>query len=460
LRPAVLISTLSVVAGGALLVFAPAIGALEPVAIRTAGAIVLAVGLWSTAVVPAHFTSLLFMLLAMLFSLAPAQVVFSGFHAGAIWLVFSGIVLSVAIKDTGLGGRIAGVMLRRLPDNFLVLCYSVFLLALLLDFLIPAAVARVLLLTPIVVALCDRVGFDVDGAGKGRTGIILAALMGTMAPAFAILPANVPNMAMTGSAETIYGISISYGDYFLLNFPVMGVLATLVYPLLIWVMFRETPRRTEDGVVAKTWSVREARLLAVVAIALSLWITDFAHGVAPAWVSMTAALFLLLPRVGVLPPVALTRDVDFGPVLFVAGIIGLGAVATDTGLARSVADAMLAVVHLTPGHDAWNFAAMTGMGMVVGILTTVPASPAIMTSLAQTMADAAGWPVASALMTQVGTWMMFPFPYQAPPVVIVIALAGLRIGAVMKLLLAYMVFAMLVAMPIQFLWGSWLGYFS
>ena len=154
IRPAYLIAALALVTGGALLVFAPAIGALEPVSVRTAGAILVAVGLWSTAVMPAHFTSLLFMLLAMLFALAPAQIVFSGFHSGAIWLVFSGIVLSVAIRKTGLGGRIAEIMLRRLPDNYLVLCYSVLFLALVLDFLIPAAVARVLLLTPIVVALC------------------------------------------------------------------------------------------------------------------------------------------------------------------------------------------------------------------------------------------------------------------------------------------------------------------
>jgi di/tricarboxylate transporter len=458
MRPATLISALAVIIGGALLGFAPPIGALEPVAVRTSGAIVLAIGLWSTAVMPAHFTSLLFMLVAMLFALAPAQIVFSGFHAGAIWLVFSGIVLSVAIRETGLGGRIAGFMLRRLPDNYLALCYAVFILALILDFLIPAAVARVLLLTPIVIALCDRVGFDQDR--KGRTGIILAAVTGTMTPAFAILPGNVPNMAMSGSAESIYQISFSYGQYFLLNFPVMGTLATVIYPPLIWAMFRDTPQRSREISSRKAWSAQEARLLAVVAIALCLWITDFAHGVAPAWVSMTAALFILLPRVGVLPPVALTRDVDFGPVLFVAGIIGLGAVATETGLARSMADSMLAVVALTPDQDAWNFAAITGMGMAVGILTTLPASPAIMTSLAPTIADAAGWSLPSVLMAQVGAWMMHPFPYQAPPVVIVIALARLRIGSVMKLLVAYMVLALLIIMPIQFFWGSWLGYYS
>jgi hypothetical protein len=225
-------------------------------------------------------------------------------------------------------------------------------------------------------------------------------------------------------------------------------------------MFRETPRRTQDGGPAKTWSVHEVRLLIVVAATLCLWITDFAHGIAPAWVSLTAALFVLMPGIGVLPPIALSRDVDLSPVLFIAGVIGLGAVATDSGLARSVADSMLAVVDLAPGQDAWNFAAMTGMTMVVNILTTIPASPAIMTSVAQTMADAAGWPVTSVLMTQVGTWMMFPFPYQAPPVVIVIVLAGLRTSEVMKLLCTYMIFALLVVMPIQFLWGSWLGYFS
>ena len=39
--------------------------------------------------------------------------------------------------------------------------------------------------------------------------------MGTMTPAFGILPSNVPNMALFGAIESIHGIRLSYGEYLL-----------------------------------------------------------------------------------------------------------------------------------------------------------------------------------------------------------------------------------------------------
>ena len=52
------------------------------------------------------------------------------------------------------------------------------------------------------------------------------------------------------------------------------------------------------------------------------------HGVSPAWVALGAALLCVAPGIGLLPPAAVTRDIDYSPVLFLAGIIGLGAIAT------------------------------------------------------------------------------------------------------------------------------------
>ena len=60
---------------------------------RAAAVVVIALGLWSTAVVPAYYGSLVFLFLAMVLAVGPAGIVFSGFHAGATWLVFGGLVI-------------------------------------------------------------------------------------------------------------------------------------------------------------------------------------------------------------------------------------------------------------------------------------------------------------------------------------------------------------------------------
>jgi hypothetical protein len=43
----------------------------------------------------------------MLAHIAPADVVFSGFHSTAFWLVFGGLVIGLGVKRTGLAERLA-----------------------------------------------------------------------------------------------------------------------------------------------------------------------------------------------------------------------------------------------------------------------------------------------------------------------------------------------------------------
>ena len=452
-----LLLALSLVAGALLLVL-PTPAGMTPVMMRAAAVMVVALGLWSTAVVPAYYGSLIFLLLAMVLAVAPAGVTFSGFHAGATWLVFGGLVIGVGVHKTGLDVRLVRGLLGLFPHSYLALTYGLFAGGAAMTLIVPSASGRVALVVPIVMALAAKLGYAPDS--KGRTGLVLAATMGTMTPGFAILPSNVPNMALYGAVESIYGIHLQFADYLLLNFPVLAVASMIGYPIVIWWLFRERAERDTDFDAVPPWSGAERKLLLIVGLALALWVTDRWHGLSPAWVALGAALLIVSPRLGVLPTHALSRDLDYGPVLFVAGIIGLGAVVTHTGLGAVVAESLLRVLPLEPGHDARNFAIIVGIAFVVGLLTTLPAQPSIVAPLAQPMADAAGWPLMGVLLAPVVTWTMFPFYYQAPPTVLAVALGQLRIGRVVKMLCTYMAFAIVVVLPLHFLWGHALGYFG
>jgi len=116
-------------------------------------------------------------------------------------------------------------------------------------------------------------------------------------------------------------------------------------------------------------------------------------------------------------------------------------------------------VPLEPGADGTNFSMIVLIGTVVGIFTTMPAQPSIMVPMASAMASASGWPLMSILMAPVVTWIMFPFFYQAPPVVLAVALGELKILWVIRMLLVYMIMSIIILLPIHFLWGQSLGYF-
>ena len=102
--------------------------------------------------------------------------------------------------------------------------------------------------------------------------MLLAAGFGTILPAFAILPANLPNMVLLGVAETLYGVSPSYGSWLLLHFPVLGLLHALLLAELICRLFpgcgRRAPRSAR-GDPLPPWRAAEIRLLAILLLALA-----------------------------------------------------------------------------------------------------------------------------------------------------------------------------------------------
>lgn len=73
--------------------------------------------LWATSLLPEFITALLFFAVAMVVKIASPDVIFGGFASSAFWLVFSGFVLGIAIRKTGLADRAARALSSRLTDS-------------------------------------------------------------------------------------------------------------------------------------------------------------------------------------------------------------------------------------------------------------------------------------------------------------------------------------------------------
>ena len=85
---------------------------------KSAALVIMTIGLWATGVLPGYLTALLFFTVAMLFRVAPVNIIFSGFQSAALWLVFAGLVLGVAIQETALGERMANRVVQRLGNSY------------------------------------------------------------------------------------------------------------------------------------------------------------------------------------------------------------------------------------------------------------------------------------------------------------------------------------------------------
>ncbi len=450
------IAAAAALAGCAVFVLAPA--GEERAAWRAASILIAVLGIWVTQALPEYFGAVVFFLLAVTLGEMPADVVFSGFHASATWMIFGGLIIGYCVQETGLGVRVAAGLMRGLAQSYLGILATATALSAAMAFLAPSNTGRILIMVPIFLALADRFGFA--PGSNGRAGLALAVAGGTVYPSFAILPAAVPNLIVVGGAEGLYGLEITYADYLLRHFPVIGLVSLIALPLILRFLLPDRPGEHPPPGALPRPQRGEVTLGLLLILALGLWITDFAHGVKPAWVALGVALLCLLPRVDIAEAEAMVTKINFGPWLYVAAVIGVGAVVAESGLGKLLAAILLDALPLAPGADALNLAVVAAIGAVMNLVATVPGQPAIMTALAADIAEAAGWPLATALHAQAVTWAMTLFPYQLPPLMVAAALAGIDFRHLVRLQAAMFAVAWLAMLPLLYVWWRMLGLFG
>jgi hypothetical protein len=327
-------------------------------------------------------------------------------------------------------------------------------------FFIPSTMGRVLLVVPVSLAIADQLGFS--PGSPGRNGMVMAAALSCFAPSCAILPSNVPNMVLVGASESVYDFTFKYTDYLKLHYPVIGFLKGLTIIILTPSLYHAevhrhpVNKRKEHRPVSK----QEGVVIFVLLGTLLLWGTDFLHGVSPAWVALGAAIIFLLPFMGLVPVEVFTQKMNFGPLFYVAGVLGLGAVVAWTGLGEVFGEALLSVIPFRQDQALRNFFWLVFIATGLNTVTTAASLPAVMTPFASDLAKATGFPLGTVLMTQVLGFSNPLLPYQVPPVIVGMQLGGVSATQGARLTITLAAVSILVLMPVNYAWWRLLGAFA
>jgi di/tricarboxylate transporter len=202
----------------------------------------------------------------------------------------------------------------------------------------------------------------------------------------------------------------------------------------------------------------ERWLALLLVVALGFWATDFWHHVSPAWISMAAAVILLLPGIGLVDRQAFAREVNYTSLFYIGGILGMGALLNQSGVGREIGALISAVIPLHPGEPAADFARLGAIGTLMALLTTVTGVPAVLTPLAASWASAAGLPLATVLNSEVLGFSNPILPYESPPLVVAMQLGGEPMGQAVKLCLWLGAATILLLFPLDYLWWRLLGW--
>jgi anion transporter len=413
--------------------------------------------LLATGLLSEYVTALLFFLLATLLAVAPAPVIFSGFASSTLWLVFGGLLVAEAVNATGLGKRVAALVVGRYTLSYGLLIALTVAFSTVLAFVMPATLGRILLLLPVFGAIAERAGLT--RGSRGHDGVFLAAIMATYQCGTAVLPANAPNIILAGASETLYGVHLGYLEYLLVQFPVMGLVKAVVIGLLTCWLMKEPMQPIKEASVQQPMRAEEWRLTFILVAALALWATDSLHGIQAGWIALASGVACVLPMTGVTSQTVLNEKIRLGSFFYVAAILGLGAVLLDSGLAKQLGAAALALVPLKHDNGFLNFMSLALLSSGVGLVTTNPVQAALMAPLASQFADAAGWPLKAALMSiAVGFTTLF-LPYQVPPVMVGVHAAGLSMRRTLKFTVPLAVISIFVLLPLDYAWWALIGYF-
>jgi hypothetical protein len=321
-----------------------------------------------------------------------------------------------------------------------------------LAFIMPSSMGRVALLMPIILSLAKRCELK-----SGRSGLALAVGLSTFQLSASILPANVPNLIMVGAVEAAYKAHLSYLPYLIMNAPVLGAVKGLVISACVLLLF---PDRASAKIEARTrepFTRAEKKLAVLIAITLAFWATDALHGVGPAWVGLIAACICLLPQVGFVTAEEFGKDVNHRAAIYVAGILGVAALASYSGVAQLVGNEMISLLSLDPDAPLLNFMSIVGISTALNFIVTANGVPALFTPLADKLASASGFTTESVLMFQVVGYGTPILPYQASPIVVAIAMARVPLSSAVRLCIVVATVTFLILAPLQYMWLHVLG---
>lgn len=411
-------------------------------------------GAWATGIMAEHITSVVFFGIALTLKLAPAGVIFSGFESNTFWLLFGGLIIGNGVQKSGLGKRFSQTVLRVFETNYAKLIGGIILLAMLLGFLIPAALGRMVLLITLATALADNYGLQ--KGTPGRSGLFYAAILGTFLPMFGVLTANVPTIIFVGSAEATYGIRLFYGDFLISHFPIIGILKSVILYCVIMYFYPAHLSLIACDITKKPFTRTEIKAGIILIFAVLMWLTDSIHQTASGQIALMAAGLMVFPGLGPMEIKEL-RSINYNPLIIIAGIMGFGALINHVGLGGMLATQLAEIIPFSETNDFLNTYYLSLLGFLTAPVTTLPAVSGILTPLAETLAEASGLPLLTVLQTQLAGFNHVLLPYTAPVIMIGIKMAGENIAEAAKIMLVMALIGVFFILPLHILWWNLIG---
>src|SRR5215468_8176427 len=206
----------------------------------------------------------------------------SGFSNSTVWLIFGAFMFALGYEKTGLGRRIALILVKAMGRKTLTLGYAVVIADTILAPFTPSSTARSGgTIYPVIKNLPPLYDSKPDDPSMRRIGsyIMWVAIATTCVTSTLFLTGLAPNLLAKELVKKTANVDLAWGAWFVAAAPA-GILLLVIVPLLTYWLY---PPEVKEGTEVTEWAAkelaklggftsREITLAVLVAIALVLWI--------------------------------------------------------------------------------------------------------------------------------------------------------------------------------------------
>lgn len=290
----------------------------------------------------------------------PITKALSGYADPIVWLVLAAFFMSRGMIDTGLGRRIAFLLIRWIGRSSLGLGYALASTEFVLAGFIPSNAARAGgIIFPIAKSLSEAYDSE-PGPTANRLGafLMLMVYQCCVVNCAIFLTGQAANGLIASFALKTAGFDLSYGRW-LLGAIVPGLPCLVVVG---WLVYRLSPpevKHTPQAVeIAQAELDRmgplsgpERRMLLVFALVSGLWMTSALHHIHYAAVALLGICALLLGGVVTWEDVKSERGA-WDVFIWYGGLVELAGALSDTGLTQRFAQSVAGLTHGWPWWSA------------------------------------------------------------------------------------------------------------
>ncbi|MBH9970650.1 MULTISPECIES: DASS family sodium-coupled anion symporter [unclassified Commensalibacter] len=184
----------------------------------------------------------------------------SGFSNPTVWLIFGAFTFALAYDKTGLGKRIALLLVRSLGKNTLALGYAItFTDTILAPFTISSTARSAGIIYPVLSHLPPLYNSRPFDSSRKKIGTYLmwTGIVSTSITSSFFMTALAPNLLSINMANKIIGINITWMEWFMVTLPACFVLIT-ISPLLSYHLCKP---EIKSSTAIPTWANKELQLL-------------------------------------------------------------------------------------------------------------------------------------------------------------------------------------------------------